>query len=449
MKVKQLTIMLIFLLTLPFFLNYSLPTKTVFAQTSPSLYVGVNVAFESIAATEQLIDNISAYTNLFVIGCYGNYNETRLNIISQYVYDKGLSFIVYTNDPRYPSRQWFENASIDWGNRFLGIYFYDEPGGKQLDQSSYPIVTEADNLSDAATQYVNTLNWWLRSGRHAITSSFPSSTNYELFTSDYSLYWYDYQAGYDTVFAEFALNYDRTLNIDLCRGAATVQNKSWGVMITNKYTLWPYMENESELYNDMKLAYENGAKYIIVFDSDVNWTQNVLLKPQQDAMRQFWQYAQTHPRTISPVSERAAYVLPEDYTYGFRSPTQDRIWGLWNSDSPDIPLLKEYSNLTLQISMGVAALFRVFGNNLDIVYPDASRTIESVGYSNVVYWNDSRLISNLTATTSPNGSVVQATQSPEYKQNSSSTFYVIAACVLATFVAVETVLMLKIRRLER
>ena len=46
------------------------------------------------------------------------------------------------------------------------------------------------------------------------------------------------------------------------------------------------MESGPELYNDMVLAYENGAKYIVVFDSNANYTQNVLtqnvLQGQED-----------------------------------------------------------------------------------------------------------------------------------------------------------------------
>jgi hypothetical protein len=201
-----------------------------------------------------------------------------------------------------------------------------------------------------------------------------------LFTSDYALYWYDYEAGYDTVFAEFGWNYSRQLNIDLCRGAATLQNKDWGVIITWTYTQPPYMESGPQLYNDMVLAYENGAKYINIFDSDQNYTQNVLQQGQLDAMKQFWQYVQANPRTISPVSDRTAYVLPADYAYGFRGP-QDKIWGLWPADS-----------LTIDISMSVATLMQMYGNNLDIVYPDGSRTVESVGYHSIIYWNDTRLI---------------------------------------------------------
>ena len=110
MKIKQFTVLLILLLILPLFLNGSLPSKAAATDFSPPLYFGVDVAFGSISATEQLIDNVSSYTNFFVIGCTGDYNETRLTAISQYVYSKGLTFIVYTDNTRYPSKQWLETA---------------------------------------------------------------------------------------------------------------------------------------------------------------------------------------------------------------------------------------------------------------------------------------------------------------------------------------------------
>src|SRR5512135_2244576 len=98
-------------------------------------------------------------------------------------------------------------------------------------------------------------------------------------------------------------------------------------MITWKYNTPPYMESKQDLLSDMKLAYENGAKYIIVFDGDQNWTKNILSADQLEAINEFWQYYHANPRTISPISDRTAYVLPADYAYGFRGPS-DRIWGL-------------------------------------------------------------------------------------------------------------------------
>ena len=434
MKLKQPTVLLILLLILPLFLNSGLTAKVEATPTSPSLYFGVDVAFGSIAATEQLIDNVSSYTNFFILGCSENYNETRLTNVSQYIYSKGLTFIVYSDDPRYPSRQWLETAQNTWGNSFLGIYFYDEPGGRQLDQADYPAVAAAENYSDAADKYVSTINWY----SHSMTKGFAYPTEYQLFTSDYALYWYDYQAGYDTVFAEFGdrtgnWNYSRQLNVALCRGAAAVQNKDWGVMITWSYNQSPYMESGSELYNDMVLAYENGAKYIIVFDSNENFTQNVLQQGHLDAMKQFWQYVQANPRTISPVSDRTAYVLPEDYAYGFRGP-QDKIWGLWSADS-----------LTLDIGMSVVTLLQMDGTNLDIVYPNGPQTVESVGYHNIIYWNDTRLIPNMPTMQSPSP-ILPSTPSPHPQQDTFLLFYAIATSIIVVVAVATTVLKFRKRR---
>ena len=338
-----------------------------------------------------------------------------------------MSFIVYTDNPRYPSSQWLADAKSKWGNSFLGLYYFDEAGGKQLDQADYPSVTSATNYSDAATQYVDELNWMMRTGPYAITKNFAYPTEYQLFTSDYALYWYDYQAGYDTVFAEFAMNYSRQLNIDLCRGAATVQNKEWGVMITWTYSQAPYMEAGPQMYNDMVLAYQNGAKYIIVFDSNENYTQNVLQQGQLDAMKQFWQYVQANPRTITPISDRTAYVLPEDYAYGFRGP-QDKIWGLWPADS-----------LTVDISMSVATLLRLNGTYIDIVYPDGPRTVESVGYQNILNWNDTRLI--------PTSSTIPSSSTPQGDLN--LPFYETALYAIAAVIVVAVAVSLLVLRFRK
>jgi hypothetical protein len=430
MNFKSLTLFLILAFILPILLNGNINDKEVNAQTLP-LYFGVDVAFESIAYTERVIDNLSSFTNFFVIGCTGNYDETRLTTISQYAYDKSLTFIVYTDDTRYPSKAWLTTAQ-KWGSSFLGIYFYDEPGGKQLDQTSYPLVTKADNYSDASTQYVNSLSWWLKDGPRSMAKSFES-TNYQMFTSDYSLYWYDYLGGYDTIFAEFAQNYSRELNIDLCRGAAMVQGKDWGVMITHSSSKFPYLESGPDLYKDMLFAYDNGAKYIVIFDSDPNWTKDILQPDQLTAMQQFWQYTKNHPRSISLTSERSAYVLPQDYAYGFRAPTEDKIWGLWSNDS-----------LTLKVSMSMASLFQIFGKNLDIIYPYDLHSIESLGYKMVIYWNDTRLIP--TATPIPNqNSTSQPTQTLGTQPYNSLIVYALGISLLIA-ISIGTLAKIKARK---
>jgi hypothetical protein len=403
MKLKKLGIFLILMLISTFVMEQTSSTKAQSAETSTSLYFGVDVAIESLNETLRIIDEVSSYTNLFIIGCYGPithdndthpiYNETRLNFVSQYVYNKRLSFMVYSDDPRFPSAEWYNNAKANFGDRFLGIYYYDEPGGKQLDQANYPAFYYANNFSDAANRYVNTINWWLRSRPFSIAKYLGDPTDLQLFTSDYGLYWYDYQAGYDTIFAEYGWNsgwedYSRQLNAALVRGAATAMNKDWGIMITWAYQQPPHMEPGPELYKDMISAYHNGAKYIVVFDSNKDWTENVLQQDHFDAMKQFWQYVQANPRTAMPLSTRSAYVLPENYGDGFRSP-DDTIWGLWNAD---YNVAEGSQNFTTNIRMSIVTLLQMFGPKLDIVYPRANQTVESIGYENIFYWNDTRLI---------------------------------------------------------
>ena len=52
----------------------------------------------------------------------------------------------------------------------------------------------------------------------------------KVFTSDYGLYWFDYLSGYDVVLGQVGWNLTLNQQIALIRGAATMQNKSWGVV---------------------------------------------------------------------------------------------------------------------------------------------------------------------------------------------------------------------------
>ena len=76
--------------------------------------------------------------------------------------------------------------------------------------------------------------------------------------------------------------------------------------------------------------------------------------------------------------------------------------------------------------MSVATLMQKYGNNLDIVYPDGSQSVESAGYHNVVYWNDTTLIASISATPSPHSQ--QDTSLPFYATTVS--LYAIAASII-------------------
>ena len=115
---------------------------------------------------------------------------------------------------------------------------------------TYRWVTDAaNNITDAADQFVYHLHWWLhvKEFRGVVFPYAPS--DFQLFTADYALYWFDYLAGYDVVLAEFGWNYSRQINVALNRGAATIQNKDWGVIVTWTYNNPPYIGSGEELYD--------------------------------------------------------------------------------------------------------------------------------------------------------------------------------------------------------
>ena len=162
--------------------------------------------------------------------------------------------------------------------------------------------------------------------------------------------------------------------ISLCRGAAIAQNKDWGVMITWTYDHTPYLENATQLHNDMKLAYDNGASYVIVFNSDGK-SSGVLTNDQLSAIQQFWEYTKSNPRgTTQP--ERVAYILPNGYGFGFRG-INDSIWGIWHNDN--------FSNQQYTNSNNA---LKQYGNKLDVIYDDPIFANHASVYSRIIYWNE-------------------------------------------------------------
>jgi len=371
MKPIYPVVMLVSLLIMMLFLRIGVPANNVARKEPLDLFVGIDAAYENMEETKQTIDEVSSYTNLFILGCTGiTENYTRLDEMCQYIYDKGMYFMVY-REHYAPPTEWLEEAKAKWGDRLLGFYAYDEAGGWQLDNQEIRLIDRADNYTDAANQFESgmqrILDWY--------TQSYTNDTEYPLFTSDYALYWFDYKGGYDTVFAQLGWNYSRQLNFALCRGAATMQGKDWGAIITWTYTNPPYIESSLELFKDLMLAYKNGAKYIIIFDSNEDYTHGTLGKEQLVALRVFWQYVQNNPRSSVPVSDRVAYVLPKDYAYGFRGP-DDKIWGLWEAD-----------NFSDQLCQNLGILIEKYEYNMDIIYDDGLEPNNTYGYSQLIFWN--------------------------------------------------------------
>jgi hypothetical protein len=339
---------------------------------SSDVYIGVDATFGSVEDMKAIIDQVKAYTNFFVVGSTAMTNDlNNITEVSQYLNDSGLQFLIYSHpavDLPFSQIQWVAEARQNWNASFHGLYAYDEPGGHQIDHDyTYMCAQEAANYSDAANLYVKNLTWFLSGVKDGWEiGDFP------MFTSDYALHEYDYRAGYDVILTEFGWNLSRPLNIALARGAATLHGKDWGVMITGNVTDGNF-ESGPQMYDDMVLAYQNGAKYILVFDYP-SLAAGILKQEHFDALKQFWQYVQNHPRNSSKASDRLAYVLPKDYGYGLRS-SVDKVWGLWEADNASVQIWNDANRLSQQ-----------YGSHLDIVYEDSLPSNGSV-YNRLVFWD--------------------------------------------------------------
>jgi len=370
--VLVLTILLVSVLFLSLFVAIKWFTKS---QSIPIFFVGVEFAYGRFNDCKPLVDKVKNYTNLFVIGSLDiSRNQTMLNETCDYIYHVGLYFLVFFIAPfqlyEYNPYVWIIKARQKYGAHFLGAYAYDEPGGNQLDQNNFRMVIpgQVKNYTDAAKMYVEYLyghlEYYLYSGAR-------------VFTADYGLYWFDYKAGYGTVLAEFGWNHSRQLNVALCRGAAKVQTEEWGVMITSTYNGTPYMEPGDELYNDMFLAYNAGARYVVVFDYPKISQYGILTEEHFDAMKKFWNYIRGSPESHGNAKGEVAYVLPRDYGFGFRS-ANDAIWGLWKADQLSRKIWDDVNNLLDR-----------YGSRLDVVYtdPELNDAVKR-RYNKLIFWNE-------------------------------------------------------------
>jgi len=209
-----------------------------------------------------------------------------------------------------------------------------------------------------------------------------------VFTSDYGLYWWDYKGGYDCVFAELGWNNSITQEIGLVRGAANLQNKQWGTILTWKYTQAPYLTDGIEMFEQMKTSYETGANYVVIFNYSENPADHNTLQTEHfQALERFWTEVVQNPKIAhGNIKAEAALVLPQNYGWGMRTPT-DHIWGIWPADDKTQTI---WNKLQTRIEQ--------HGLKLDIVFEDPDHPAEG-NYAYIYYWNQETPTTTTRATT--------------------------------------------------
>ena len=390
-------ILLILITTASFLVPYTL--MSIGTETT-QFYVGVTFCGNTTSEAKLLIDRVKTYTNLFVLqsGPISN-NETATNEICNYAVAAGLNIIVFFGwfPPNYPWRlPWLDSAKQRWGDRLLGVYYYDEPGGTQLDynwssilnriklrnttsyQANAPAIEAYLNGSSMLRNYDVAAKIYLNYMETDSNLTALKTHSFTVFTSDYALYWFDYLGGYDVLLAQFGWNDTLVQDIALARGAARMHNKPWGAIITWKYDEPPYLDSGKEIYNQMRMAYEAGAKYVVIFNyPKINGNPYGIMTDEHfEALERFWNAVMTMPnlRTIPDSSQaEAALVLPRNYGWGMRDP-EDRIW-YWGPDEKSPQIWELSRNLLSQ-----------YGIHLDIIYDDPAFPVTGK-YPRIYYWN--------------------------------------------------------------
>jgi hypothetical protein len=365
-------------------------------------FVGVEYAIKknSVEDVKALVDRVKNFTNLFVVDSLEITSDVNnLNEVCDYVYESGLYFLVFFVSMHYLKGEdlvlrynyypdvWMSEATEKYGDKFLGAYAMDEPGGNQLDQGDFKMIKaeDVDNITEAGNSYVELLDIHIT----PYTFLLKYEKNITVLTSDYGLYWFDYKAGYKTILTEFAWNHSRPLQVRLCRGAANIQNRDWGVMVTWTYEEPPYIVSADELYDDLISAYHNGAKYVVIFDyPETDYSDyGILTEEHFDAMEDFWNYVSGNPKQHGIIEAEVAYVLPENFGFGFRS-ADDKIWGVTADKFSEKIGGWSVEELAEKVWGDVNYLLDEYGSKLDIVYSDPEFNAElGQRYDKLFFWN--------------------------------------------------------------
>lgn len=375
---KLLTVLIMIVLLTSFVLLVIFHASTRAEPYPDGFYMGI-IETGNVLETKQIIDETKSFINLIVISNMTTIKSLNmLEEVADYAHSAGLHFFVRMTYPTpfevfdYNPFKWQKTAEAKYGDHFLGYYLYDEPGGNQLDLGGF---RQFDNTTlpadyrDAANTFVYYLYIQMR--------DFIKTE--DLVTSDYGLYWFDYEAGYDSVFAEFGWNHSRPLNIALCRGAAEMHNRSWGVTVTWTYTDPPHLQSGTELFNDLKIAYLAGATYVTIFNEPRIEDHGLLSAEHMVAIKEFKDFVLKNPQNRTSNLQKIAYILPPNYGWGLRT-DDDKIWGVWPAD-----------NKSQTIWNDIQTLIDMYGYNFDIIYDSPwTQLFGKEHYDIFIWWNGTK-----------------------------------------------------------
>ncbi len=312
-------------------------------------------------------------------------NESSSNNTSIDTFESNFNYttiIYYPNgsiaiDEKLTSAVYYTNGSIVTKEKISNLFTSENSTDRISNVQSYQEVLSKNPIPncDAAAENFVTRNQKTLEGLSRQWSL--ANRSFPIFTADYALYWWDFQSGYDLVLAELGWNNTVAQEIGLVRGAANLQGKQWGTIITWTYTKFPYLADGSKLYEQMRMSYESGAEYVIIFNyaEDMGGPFGTLQNEHFVALERFWkEVVQNSDVLPGGVKAEAVFVLPKNYGWGLRN-IQDTVWGLW---TPTEEAQQAFSRLK-------GALVK-HDLRLDIVFEDPAFPLDEK-YTSVYYWN--------------------------------------------------------------
>ncbi len=360
------------------------------------LYYGDELGGKMLDYTGQLY-NVSSFGNIFKdhLGYAVEKSNETIKSINRYDFSGEIRLDDYdVVDNKLTSITYFTNGTIrlfysyeiDYTKNEVLMYYTNGTVTRTTDWNNIQVVTDRGNITqfkpyeevlDTPPSYDLIGTAYVENNKQTI-DWVHNQTDVDIFTADYALHWWDYQVGYDVVFAELGWNNTVAQEIGLVRGAAKLQDKSWGTIITWTYNNPPYLTTGEEMYNQMCTSHECGADYVIIFNygEEMNSAYGTLQQEHFEALERFWNDVVQDPFAVERGSteSEAVLVLPKNYGWGMRTP-DDKIWGILDADETSVQIWQISRNLLEQ-----------YGTKLDIVYEDSEYAVEGK-YPNVFYWN--------------------------------------------------------------
>jgi len=270
---------------------------------------------------------------------------------------------------------YYPNETVTF--QILGGDFYTTENGTGLisQLKSYEEALTDHPLYDsdeAAEEFVGLY----QSKLERLKTEWLSNVTFPVFTSDYAFYWFDYLGGYDIILAQLGWNNTVAKEIGFVRGAANLQNKDWGAIITWTYTKPPYLASGDEIYSQIRSAYESGADYVVVFNyaEDMNGPYGILQDQHFNALKRFWNEVVQNPVVSNVGKGEVAFVLPKNCGWSMRN-IDDLEWGVRTATA-------EAQRAFRLLEDALAK----HGSRLDIVYDDPDYPLAGK-YSQLYYWN--------------------------------------------------------------